>query len=56
MNVIRLTTDYELTEFDCGDSDLNDFLVEDAKNFLAKRIANTFLLVMRDALLHTFAC
>lgn len=45
MNVIRLTTDYELTEFDCGDSDLNDFLVEDAKNFLAKRIANTFLLV-----------
>ena len=45
MNVIRLTTDYELTEFDWGDSDLNDFLVEDAKNFLAKRIANTFLLV-----------
>lgn len=40
-----MTTDYELTEFDCGDSDLNDFLVEDAKNFLAKRIANTFLLV-----------
>ena len=44
MNLIRLTPGYELTAFDCGDSDLNDFLMEDAKNFLEKRIANTFVL------------
>ncbi|MBQ1588662.1 MAG: GNAT family N-acetyltransferase [Prevotella sp.] len=44
MKVVRLTADYELTEFDCGDSDLNEFLMEDAKRFLEKRIANTFLL------------
>ena len=44
MRVVRLTADYELTEFDCGDSDLNEFLKEDAKHFLEKRIANTFIL------------
>ena len=44
MKLVRLTYDYALTEFDCGDSDLNDFLFEDAKNFLEKRIANTYLL------------
>ena len=44
MKVVRLTTDYELTEFDCGDSDLNEFLMEDAKLFHEKRIANTFIL------------
>ena len=44
MTVVPLTLDYKLTEFDCGDSDLNEFLLEDAKHFLAKRIANTFIL------------
>ena len=44
MKLVRLTPDYELSTFDCGDNDLNDFLFEDAKNFLEKRIANTFIL------------
>lgn len=44
MKLVRLTKDYELTAFDCGDKDLNDFLFEDAKLFLEKRIANTFIL------------
>ena len=44
MKVVRLTPDYELTAFDCGDSDLNEFLMDDAKHFLEKRIANTFIL------------
>lgn len=44
MKLVRLTPDYPLTEFDCGDSDLNDFLFEDAKAFLEKRVANTFIL------------
>ena len=44
MNVVPLTPDYELTNFDCGDSDLNEFLLKDAKHFLEKRIANTFIL------------
>lgn len=44
MKLVRLTQDTELSEFDCGDDDLNKFLVEDAKAFLDKRIANSFIL------------
>lgn len=48
MRLIRLTLDYKLRSFDCGDKDLNDFLFEDAKHFLEKRIANTFILEDND--------
>ena len=44
MRLIRLTADYPLQPFDCGDEDLNEFLLDDAKHFLEKRIANTFIL------------
>ena len=44
MNIVPLTKGYALTAFDCGDSDLNEFLLEDAKHFLEKRIANTYIL------------
>lgn len=44
MNLIKLTSDTVLTGFDCGDEDLNNFLVEDAKGFLDKRIAASYLL------------
>ncbi len=44
MNVIPLTPNMNVAGFDCGDSDLNSFLLEDAMHFLEKRIANTFIL------------
>ena len=44
MRLVPLTPDYELTTFDCGDEQLNDFLFEDAKPSLELRIANTFIL------------
>ena len=44
MNLVRLTKDYVLSPFDCGDSDLNNFLFEDAKNFLEKRDDHTRLM------------
>lgn len=44
MKLIPLTPDYELTVFDCGDEQLNNFLYEDAKPSLELRIANTFIL------------
>lgn len=44
MKLVRLTPETELEGFDCGDEDLNSFLVEDAKGFLDKRIATSYLL------------
>jgi len=41
MDLIELTPDYEVTEFDCGDEQLNKFLFEDAKPSLALRVATT---------------
>lgn len=34
----------EIKSFDCGDADLNDFLVSDAKNYLRSMMALTYLL------------
>lgn len=36
MKLVKLSSETELTGFDCGDEDLNSFLVEDAKGFLDK--------------------
>ena len=44
MNLIPLTPDYEIGVFDCGDDDLNEFLLQDAKPCLDLDIANTFIL------------
>lgn len=44
MKLVRLSAETDLSGFDCGDEDLNDFLVEDAKGFLDKRIATSFIL------------
>ena len=54
MRLVRLTPDTELVGFDCGDDDLNSFLVEDAKNFLDKRIATSYLLVDGDNIVAYF--
>ena len=55
MDLIELTPDYEVTEFDCGDEQLNKFLFEDAKPSLALRVANTFILV-DDGRVATYFC
>lgn len=48
MRLLRLTSETNLEGFDCGDTDLNNFLVEDAKHFLNKRIATSYILVDND--------
>lgn len=45
MKLIRLSPDIDLNGFDCGDEDLNDFLVEDARDFLNNRIATSYTLM-----------
>jgi len=43
-NLIRLSRTHKFLPFDCGDEDLNEFIVNDAKNYLAKLLAVTYLL------------
>lgn len=42
--IIRLTSDHTYLPFDCGDSDLNDFLVSDAKAYQEKLLSVTYLI------------
>ncbi len=43
MDLVRLSHDLNLSGFDCGDKDLNEFLTDDALLFTEKRIANTYV-------------
>lgn len=43
-NFIRLYPDYKFKEFDCGDSDLNAFIINDSKAFLQKLLAVTYVI------------
>lgn len=40
----QINSDTEIKSFNCGDADLNDFLVSDAKNYLRSMMALTYLL------------
>lgn len=44
MKLSKLISETDLTGFDCGDDDLNSFLIEDSKGFLDKRIATSYIL------------
>lgn len=56
MRLVPLTSDYELADFDCGDSDLNDFLYDDAKPSQRLRIATTFILETEDGRIAAYFC
>lgn len=56
MRLVPLTPNYELSDFDCGDSDLNDFLFDDAKPSQRLRIANTFILETEDGRIAAYFC
>ena len=45
MKIVRLTQDYIFQEgFDCGNKDLNDFLLNDSKRYLKSRLAVTYII------------
>ncbi|MBR1932174.1 MAG: N-acetyltransferase, partial [Prevotella sp.] len=56
MRLVPLTPDYPLTAFDCGDEDLNKFLLDDAKPAQELRIANTFILEADDGRIAAYFC
>ncbi|MDE5555919.1 MAG: GNAT family N-acetyltransferase [Muribaculaceae bacterium] len=40
----QIEADTEIMSFDCGDADLNDFLISDAKDYLRAMMAITYIL------------
>lgn len=42
--IVRLTEELPLKPFDCGNADLNDFLLNDAKAYASRLLAVTYLL------------
>ena len=44
MKIVRLTPDYQFGNFDCGEPDLNDFLLADAKDYASRLLAVTYII------------
>lgn len=55
MRVVRLTLDYDFGPFDCGNADLNEFLLNDSKKYLADRLAVTYIIESDDDIVGYFA-
>lgn len=54
-SIEKLTLNHDIASFDCGDSDLNDFLVDDAIPFQEKRIATTYIVNINGCLAAYFS-
>ncbi|MDR2206601.1 MAG: GNAT family N-acetyltransferase [Flavobacteriaceae bacterium] len=48
IKIVRLEQDTPISSFDCGDTDLNDFLHNDAKNYLKSMLAVTYLILVEN--------
>lgn len=55
MQLIRLAKDYSFGTFDCGEPDLNDFLLTDAKDYASQLLAVTYLIESTDGVAAYFA-
>lgn len=44
----KLSGNYNIKPFDCGDTDLNGFLFEDSKNYLSELMAVTYLIESQE--------
>jgi len=48
IEIVRLEENTPISSFDCGDIDLNDFLQNDAKNYLRSMLAVTYLIKIEN--------
>lgn len=53
ISLTRLSSNFDLAAFDCGDGELNDFLVDNALGYQGQFLANTTL-VLSDAQVVTY--
>jgi GNAT superfamily N-acetyltransferase len=54
IRIIRLEEDTPISSFDCGNIDLNEFLANDAKNYMKSMLAVTYLVKADDAIVAYF--
>ena len=47
-DIVRLTKDHKVLAFDCGNKDINDFLLEDAYDYQEGLLAVTYLAVNKS--------
>ena len=55
VRIVRLTQDYVFKSFDCGDEDLNDFLLKDSKAYLQNRLSVTYIMETSDRTIGYFS-
>ncbi|KAA6303456.1 MAG: hypothetical protein EZS26_000007 [Candidatus Ordinivivax streblomastigis] len=55
VDIVRLDEDTVIKSFDCEDKDLNDFLLNDAKNYLKSLLSVTYLLQYQDEIVAYFS-
>ncbi|MBO7044766.1 MAG: GNAT family N-acetyltransferase [Prevotella sp.] len=48
MRIVRLTQEHTFKPFDCGEDDLNDFLLQDAKQYAKGLLAVTYIVEDED--------
>ena len=55
MRIVKLTQDYLFKDFDCGNIDLNDYLLKDSKSYLSKRLAVTYIIETKQDIVAYFS-
>lgn len=55
LKIVRLSKVYNLSQFDCGDSDLNEFIKNDSFNYEKNRLALTFLIIYQETVIGFFS-
>ncbi|MCL2649606.1 MAG: GNAT family N-acetyltransferase [Candidatus Azobacteroides sp.] len=54
VELVKLSSETSILTFDCGDMDLNNFLLEDALHYLNERMAVTYLLTYQSQIIAYF--
>lgn len=55
MKIVRLTQEHVFKPFDCGEEDLNDFLLQDAKQYAKGLLAVTYVIEDEDSTVAFFS-
>ncbi len=55
MRLVRLTEDYVFKSFDCGEKDLNEFLLFDSKDYLKRLVSVTYIIETDERIVAFFS-